>query len=201
MAIVVGQSPETLGWFKVYEWTTFADVASFAYTINNSATAPSFTRILYQLVFDVYSVWCEVDDFTSNTANRTGVPLTWVWDSSVTNLKVYYSVNSTGFPGTNASTVYSRTAATGKINFWPSDYGAGPDGLFDSTDTGPGTSNGYGSFQVFDTTTTPHHCIFAWNQWGGGDYGFGNRSTSNPDWTFAGNSAAVPPKLGRVFVK
>jgi hypothetical protein len=89
MAIVVGQSPETLGWFKVYEWTTFADVASFAYTINNSATAPSFTRILYQLVFDVYSVWCEVDDFTSNTANRTGVPLTWVWDSSVTNLKVY----------------------------------------------------------------------------------------------------------------
>jgi hypothetical protein len=201
MAIVAGQSPEALDWYKVYEWTTFNDVASFAYVINNSATAPAFTRILYQIVFGVYSVWCEMDDFTSNTANRTGVPLTWVWDSSVTNLRVFYSANSTGFPGANASTIYSRAAATGKINFWPSDYGTGADGVYDSTDTGGGTSNGYGSFQVFDTTTTPHSCIFAWNQWGGGDIGFGNRSTSNPDWTFAGNAATVPPRLGRVYVK
>jgi hypothetical protein len=201
MAIVAGQSPEALGWFKVYEWTTFADVASFAYTVNNSATAPAFTRILYQLVFNIYSVWCEVDDFTSNTANRTGVPLTWTYNSSITNGKVYYSANSSGFPSANASTISNRSFATGIVNFWPSDYGTGVDGIYDSTDTGFGTTNGYGSFQIFDTTTTPHRCIFAWNQWGGGDFGFGNRSTSHPDWTFAANAATVPPKLGRVFVK
>ena len=204
MAIVAGQSPETLDWYKVYEWTTFNDVPSFAYTVNNSATAPAFTRILYQLVFNVYSVWCEVDDFTSNTANRTGVPLTWTYNSSVTNGKVYYSANSSGFPSADASTISNRSFATGKINFWPSNYSTDADGLYNSTDNGFDTSNGYGSFQVFDTTTTPHSCIFAWNQWTNstyGDFGFGNRNTSHPDWTFASNGAAVPPKLGRVYVK
>jgi hypothetical protein len=204
MAIVAGQSPEALGWFRVYEWTAFNDVPSFAYTVNNSATAPAFTRILYQLVFDIYSVWCEVDDFTSNTANRTGVPLTWTYNSSITNGRVYYSANSSGFPSTNASTISNRSFATGKVNFWPSNYSASPDALYNDNDSGFDTGNGYGSMQVFDTTVSPAVCIFAWNQWSSstfGDFGFGNRNTSHPDWTFASNGSAVPPKLGRVFVK
>jgi hypothetical protein len=201
MAVIAGQSPESLGWFKVYEWTTFNDVPTFAYTVNNSASAPAFTRILYQLVFGVYSVWCEVDDFTTNTASRVGVPLTWVYDTTVANGKVYYSANSSGFPGTNTSTIANRSFATGRLNFWPSNYSVGADGLYDSTDIGATTANQYGSMQIFDTTTTPHYCIFAWNSWGGGEFGFGNRSTSHPDWTFAANASTVPPKLGRVYVK
>lgn len=201
MAVIAGQSPESLGWFKVYEWTTFNDTPTFAYTVNNSATAPAFTRVLYQLVFGVYSAWCEVDDFTSNTANRTGVPLTWVYDTTVTNGKVYYSANSTGYPGTNTLTVSNRSFATGKINFWPSDYSTGADGLYNETDINATTTNGWGSMQIFDTTVSPVACIFAWNNWGGGEFGFGNRSTSHPDWTFAANASTVPPKLGRVFVK
>jgi hypothetical protein len=204
VAVFAGQNPESAGWFKVYEWTTFNDVATFAYTVNNSATAPAFTRILYQLLFDVYSVWCEVDDFTSNTVNRTGVPLTWTYNSSVTNGKVYYSANSSGFPTANASTISNRTFATGKLNFWPSDYSGSPDVIFNDNDSGSSAGNGYGSMQVFDTTVSPAVCIFAWNQWinnTAGDFGFGNRSTTDTDWTFASNGASIPPKLGRVFVK
>jgi hypothetical protein len=204
MAVFAGRSADGVGWYKVYEWTTFNDVPTFAYDINNSATAPAFTRILYQFVFGTYSVWCEMDDFTGGLANRTGVPLSWTHNVAVNNLSVYYSTNATSYPNTLVASIYNRTAATGKINFWPSDYGPSADTIYDDVDENFSANNGFGSMQVFDTTTTPHYCIFAWNQWTNNtyaDFGLGSFNSTNTDWTFAGNAASVPPKLGRVFVK
>lgn len=202
MSTHAGQRAESLGWYKVYEWTNFADVSAFSYITDNSSTAPTFTRVLYQIMYNEHSVWVEFDDFTGGIANRTGVPLTWTYNSVITNLNVYYSSNSTSFPLANASTIYNRSVATGRINFWPSDYGTLTNAVFDDTDTGFSAGNGYGSFQIFDTTVSPPTCIVAWNQWGGGDFGFGAPSSNtNLDWTFSGNSATIKPKLGRVYVK
>lgn len=203
MSIFAGPNPESLGWYKVYEWTQFNDVPTFIYDVNNSSTAPVFSRVLYQLVFGAYSVWCEFDDFTSGDATRVGVPLSWVYDVNITNLRVAYSANSVGYPQSAAGTISNRSAATGKINYWSSNYGVGPDSSYNENDSGYGSTNGFGSFQVFDTTVSPAVCVFAWNDWGaGGNFGFGNNtSNNNIDWTFNSNRANVPPKLGRAFVK
>lgn len=204
MGVFAGNRPESLGWYKVYEWTTFADVASFSYTIDRSATAPAFTRVLYQMCFNKYAVWCEMDDFTSGNALRVGVPLTWVYETNVNNLKVYVNQNATSYPDANTSTIYSRQSALGRINFWPSNYGpAGGNGsLYDHDDEGYDASNGYGSMQVFDMVPATPECIFAWNAWNvGGDFGIGNRSSSHLDWTFAYNQNSINPTFGRVYVK
>jgi hypothetical protein len=206
MGAFSGNRAESLKWYKVYEWTSFVDVGAFSYTINNSATAPSFSRILYQMVFGDYTVWCEMDDFTSNNATRVGVPLTWTYEVDVTNLKVYFNKAALAYPGSNIATIYSRESALGRINFWPSNYGrdGGNNSLYDHDDDEYNTSNGYGSMQIFDMIPTTPECIFAWNAWGltnGGDLGMGNRNTSHPDWTFAYNLNTIGPKLGRVFVK
>ena len=148
MSVFAGRSADGAGWYKVYEWTTFNDVPTFAYDINNSAAAPAFTRILYQFVFGTYSVWCEMDDFTGGLANRTGVPLSWTHNVAVNNLSVYYSTNATSYPNTLVASIYNRTAATGKINFWPSDYGPSADTIYDDVDENFSTNNGFGSMQV-----------------------------------------------------
>jgi hypothetical protein len=204
MACFSGNRAESLGWYKVYEWSSFVDVGTFSYSTNNSSTAPSFSRILYQFAFGTYSVWCEMDDFTSNTASRVGVPLTWTYETDITNLKVYVSENALSFPGSNTATIYSRQSALGRINFWPSNYGTtgGNSSLYDHDDDGFDAGNGYGSMQIFDMVPTTPECIFAWNQWGTGDIGIGSRNTSHPDWTFASNlSSIIGPRLGKVYVK
>jgi hypothetical protein len=206
MSAHAGNRPESLGWYKVYEWTSFVDVATFAYTINNSATAPAFTRVLYQMCFGDYAVWCEMDDFTSGNALQVGVPLTWVYETNVNNLKVYVNKNATSYPEANASTIYSRESALGRINFWPSNYGTtgGNSSLYDHDDDSYSVGDGYGSMQVFDMIPTTPECIFAWNYWGGasgGDLGMGNRSTSHPDWTFTNNLNSIGPRFGRVYVR
>lgn len=203
MGCFAGQKPDVMSWRQVYEWTATNDVSSFVYTIDNSSTTTAFTRILYQIVYDKYSVWCEFDDFTTSTPSRVGIPLTWTYDVAVTNLIVYFNGNASAFPGTLSASISSRTAATGRINFWPSDYAQSVDGIYDDVDTGYSTVNGYGSFQVFDTTTTPHYCIFAWNNWGSGsdDLGIGQHNTGNPDWTFTNNRSSFTKVLGRIYVK
>lgn len=202
MSAHAGQRSDAQGWYQVYAWDTFNDVGSFAYKTNRSLTAPAFTRILYQMVYGQYSVWCEMDDFTGGNAARTGVPLTWFYDLPVTNLRVYFSKNAIGFPGADPATIYNRPSPTGRINFWPSNYSQGADGKFDAIDTGMSASDGHGSFQVFDTSTTPHSCFFAWNSWGSSDaFGMGTSNGANPDWTFVTNGNLFPLKRGYVFVR
>jgi hypothetical protein len=203
MAGAAGPKP-SLEWYQVYEWTSFVDVSSFSYTLDRSSTAPSFSRILYIMALDDYAVWIEFDDFTSNTANRIGVPLSWTYETNVTNMIVKYSRPGI-FPGADNATIYNRiTPVTGRINFWPSNYGptGENDGLYDSDDSGYDSGDGYGSFQFFDVSVSPSQCIYAWNYWGtSADFGLGNKSGGHPDWTFTYNVNSFPYKLGRIYVK
>lgn len=203
----VGPRPQT-SWYKVYQWSTWNDVGTFSYDLDNSASAPSFSRILYIFAVGDSSVWIELDDFTSNTANRTGVPLTWTYEVDVTNLVAKFKKGT--FTGADNSTIYNRfNGVDGRINFWPSNYGTTGenDSLYDSDDSGFGTSNGYGSMQFFDVSQSPSHCMFSWSYWGSGTniFGIGNRNTSHPDWTFANNGASILAEgnktLGQVWVK
>ena len=199
-----GPRPDTQ-WYQVYEWTSFTDVGSFVYTLDRSSSAPSFSRVLYVLALDSYSVWIEFDDFTSNTANRVGVPLTWVYETNVTNMIVKFARPGV-FPGANTATIYNRfTPTSGRINFWPSNYATTGENndLYDSDDSGYDSGNGYGSFQFFDVSVSPSHCMFAWNYWGSGsdDLGMGNSLGSHPDWTFAFNNSSFSYRLGRIYVK
>ena len=78
--------------------------------------------------------------------------------------------------------------------------------MYDHDDSGFAASQGYGSFQIHDTTPSTPECVFAWNHWGQGvgdaDWGMGNRSSSHPDWTFANNeSSTIYGKRLRVWVK
>ena len=201
-----GPTPHT-NWYKVYQWSTWNDVSTFSYDLDNSTSAPSFTRILYIFAVGNSSVWIEMDDFTSNTANRTGVPLTWTYEVDVTNLVAKFKKDT--FTGADNSTIYNRfNGVDGRINFWPSNYSptGETDSLYDSDDSGYGASNGFGSMQFFDTSQSPSHCIFSWSAWGfNNTYGIGNRSTSHPDWTFAYNGATILAEgnksLGQVWVK
>lgn len=208
MGVNGGPRPEA-SWFKVYEWNQWLDVSSFTYTINNSLIAPAFTKLLYIFRIGKYSVWIELDDFTSGDATKTGVPLNYVYETNVTNLKAKYTY--TDFPGSNLTTLYNRfEGVLGRINFWPSNYATlgENDSLYDSDDSGYNTANGYGSFQFFDISQSPSQCIFAWNAWnnfGGGDLGIGNKNSGNPDWTFTSNFSTIRStgdfSLGQVWVK
>jgi len=205
MSCAAGPNPLLLGWYPVYEFDMRSDIVAgsydASYTVNNSATAPSFTRVLYILKLNEFSVWCEFDDFTSNTAARVGVPASWIYDVAVTNLVVRVNNPGSGFPGANQSTIVNRTSATGRINFWPSNYSVGGDGLYNAIDTGYDTGNGYGSFQVFDTAPATPECIFAWNAWGINEYGIGSNASGQPDWTFTSNGAQFLNRLCRIYVK
>jgi hypothetical protein len=105
MATFGGPRPQTI-WYQVYQWSTWNDVSTFSYDIDNSASAPSFSRILYIFAVGNSSVWIELDDFTSNTANRTGVPLTWTYEVDVTNLVAKFKKDT--FTGADNSTIYNR---------------------------------------------------------------------------------------------
>lgn len=207
MATHGGPKPET-NWYKVYEWSTWNDVATFSYDVDNSLTTPNFTRILYVFRLGDYSVWIELDDFTSNTPNRTGVPLTWFYEVNVTNMVVRF--NKGTFPQADNATIYNRNeGVNGRLNFWPSNYSpqGENDSLFDSDDSAYSSTNGYGSMQFFDISQSPSHCMFSWSYWNnnGGILGMGNRNTSHPDWTFSDNFNSIKStgknSLGQVWVK
>lgn len=199
-----GNRAESLEWFKVYEFTDFVDVPSFTYDEDSSLSAPSFTRVLYQIQYDEFSVWCEFDDFTGNDAARVGLPLTWIYNVEVSNLKVYVTNPGNGFPLANQATLRTRDSILGKIQFWPSNYSGGDDGVYSDDDTGGGTADGYGSFQVFDMEPTTPECVFSWSGWGGsngGNCGIGSQNAGHPDWTFQYNANDFTRKICRVYVK
>jgi len=205
MGAHAGKRPESSGWNLIYQLRNFRnmDVPTISYDVDNSSSAPSFTRVLYQMMYNEYSVWCEFDDFTSNDATRIGIPLTWVYEVDVTNMYVWYNNPNSGFPGANQSTIYNRGPVNGRINFWPSNYST-EDGIYNHDDDSYGTSNGYGSFQIFDIDPATPECVFAWNAWGfsdADDVGIGNRNTSHLDWTFADTGPNYTDRLCRIWVK
>ncbi len=207
MSVHAGQRPESLGWKLMLVETAFGDGPNYA--VDNTASAPtSFSRILYQLQIGERAVWCELDDFTSNTIGRIGIPTVggWSYNSNVTNMNVFYNKNAESFPSAVTANITTKLNRTGKINFWPSNYGTGANSVYDHDDSGFGSAAGYGSFQIHDTTPSTAECVFAWNHWGRGvgdtDWGMGNRNTSHPDWTFANNeSSTVYGERLRIWVK
>jgi hypothetical protein len=207
MGANAGARPQSTGWELVYEWTNFVDESSFAYDIDNSSGISSFSRILYQMKYGKYSVWCEMDDHSSSDVATIGYPDNYYREANVTNMYVWVNNPDTGFPNATQSTIYNRGPVTGRINFWPSNYGTtgGNSSLYDHDDSGYSTADGYGSFQVFDINPSTPECIFAWNRWYGGescDIGIGtNGYGAHPDWTFMVNGASFTPKVGRIWVK
>ena len=92
MSVHAGQRPESLGWQLMLVETAFGDGPNYA--VDNTGSAPtSFSRILYQLQIGERAVWCELDDFTSNTIGRIGIPTVggWSYNSNVTNMNVFYN--------------------------------------------------------------------------------------------------------------
>jgi hypothetical protein len=70
---------------------------------------------------------------------------------------------------------------------------------YDINDSGAGTGNGYGSFQVHDITNL--RPVICWNAHGQTpDIGFGPKPSGNPDWTFTYNGG-TPDFRVRVFVR
>lgn len=203
MSCAMGNRPESKGWTKIYEFDNFKmDVTNFVYKVDNSLTAPAFTRVLFQIVADKFSVWVEMDDWTLGDATKIGVPLTWVYDNDVTNLVVWSSNPGTGFPNANQATIYSRKTSLGRLNFWPSNYGTGTNTVYDYEDTSYNTVNGHGSFQVFDMEPTTPECLFAWNHWGTSpSIGMGNWTGTHPDWTFSYQGNQFSKTLCRIYVK
>jgi len=203
MACFSGFRPSSLQWFLTYQFTKFVDVSTFSYDVNNSLIAPSFTRIAYQMKYDQFSVWCELDDFSDNDVSKIGLPTNFVHEVNVTNMYVQVNNPNSGFPDANQTTIYNRGPVNGRINFWPSNYGT-EDATYNHDDNGYDTGNGYGSMQIFDTTPATPECIFAWNAWGltnGGDIGIGNQNTSHSDWTFKYNANNFKNKKCSIWVK
>jgi hypothetical protein len=199
-----GNRADALDWFKVYEFTNFVDITTFSYDEDNSLSAPTFSRVLYQIQYDEFSVWVEFDDFTSGDATKVGLPLSWVYDVEVTNLKAYFTNPGAGFPLANLNTIVTKDSAIGKIQFWPSNYSTGADGIYSHDDTGGGTADGYGSMQVFDMEPTIPECVFSWSGWGltnGGNCGIGSYSGTHTDWTFNYNANDFTRKICRIFIK
>lgn len=167
--------------------------AAIPYSINNSATLPSgFTRIAYYLELNnaggtnlQYAyVSFDVQPTLAN-ANDLGVPANNVTNGSgfqgrlaLANMRVF----------SNASGATNGSFATGGVmEFWPSNYSQGTNGVFDYDDNGFGTGSGHGSMQLHNASLA--QTLFAYNAWGtvrDSEMGVGTQvgGSNNPDWTF-----------------
>ena len=107
--------------------------------------------------------------------------LSFILQRNVSNLSV-----DSNYPG-----VVVGNGIDGRIEIWPGNYapdvsGLIPQGntsLYDFDDEGQ-TGPGYGSFQVHNLRDS--QTVLAWNYHGSiePDLGFGNGSSTHPDWTF-----------------
>ncbi len=168
----------------------------------------AFDRIAYMLELTLASgetqfAYVSMDAFTDD-ASKIGLPVLSsgaFFRQNVTNLNVISNV--TGIvPGTGLK--------GGNIEFWPSNYGPTNSGsvpnasgeIWDFGDEPGDPRDGYGCMQVHNHEA--RQTIFAINNWkaaGSADIGIGNRTTDNPDWTFAANASSYIAKRLRVFVR
>ena len=181
--------------------------AAIPYTIDNSASTPTgYTRVAYYLELSngvdtqyAYASFDVIPDL--DTANELGVPSLGpngsgkVIDAAVSNLTVYSNA-----PGATPGTY----ATGGNLEFWPSNYGQGANGVFDYDDDGFSATDGHGSMQVHNGGLA--QTLIAYNAWGAvrdSELGVGTQSgaNTNPDWTFAtGNNDLYTVQTLQVFV-
>jgi sialate O-acetylesterase len=193
--------PESKDFQTVYE---LVPSKSATYTVDNSAKiSGQIERIAYfMLLNDKDYVFVAMDPFTTDI-KKIGVPSAQsgaLFQTLLKNLLVKSNVEGVK----NGS-----FAEGGNVEFWPSNYGGtnvakvpNATGAFDFGDGGAGTGAGYGSMQVHNYSAK--QTLFAYNNFRAGakaDLGIGNRSTGNPDWTFAKNASTYTAAKLVVLVK
>ncbi len=185
------------------------------YTVDESrfAQTQAFDRVAYCLEVVTNGqyrwVYASMDAFTADLT-KIGVPTadrSAMWQQYVSNLNVYASDNVA-----NSAVTTGTGIATGNIEFWPSNYGAGNDksipaasgAAFDFGDGGgpSGTTAGHGSMQIHNYLQG--HTVFALNSFGsngrtpcigiGNNTFFTNPSNNDPDWTFYYNAPQYTTK-------
>lgn len=188
------------------------------YMVDRSGVIPhSFGRIAYYMELDSQWAYASMDAFTDDPG-LIGVPSRGpngndgtVFQQIVSNMNVYAS------PAAGVTT--GRGLQTGNIEFWSFNYGqsnaAGiPNAVNDTYDFGDehAGANDYGSMQIhshdMDGTGPGSNgeTLMAYNRWGASptlnsDLGIGNRSTGQPDWTFAGNAGTYSNRNLKVLVQ
>ena len=210
-------------WTKIYELTDPLRNSSGGYSYSPNyglntgdaadlykASGLTFDKIRYRMEITISGTLYFVDVSFDKWANNLDSSTT-LTEPTIDNLQIPTGAGGTGniaiqtnvrnlsiqsnFPGISglASAVITGTGLVGRLEIWPSCYGAGishlspagSDSLFDFDDSGfSDTSFCYGSFQVHDLTNM--QTVFAVN-YGGQDIGLGNciYTGAQPDWTFS----------------
>ena len=179
---------------------------SYRVTDNTAKIGKDFARVAYffELVANnsttTQYVWTAFDAFTQD-ATRLVIPTNFTYQQTIANLDVESNVSgiTTG-----------RGIATGNIEIHSADYGKGnkisiPGANADTYDFGDQMNGvggvGYGCVQVHNYGAK--QTLFAVNNFNKGAsvcVGIGNRSSGEPDWTFAGNAGSYSYRRLRVFV-
>ncbi len=198
--------PEAAGYTLLYDLDIPATGNAFnagmvPYSVNNSLayTPGSFSRVGYYLELQGSSdatrpngfVYVSFDaaSFTTDPT-KLGVPVVGTgiaFNGNVTNMNVVSNV-----PGITTGT----NLAGGKLEFWPSNYAVGANGVFDHDDTGfNATVAGHGSMQIHNTAVP--QTLIGFSDWGGNtpaayvEIGIGNNpGVGDPDWTFSDSGSA-----------
>jgi len=180
------------------------------YSVDNSLTVSSFSRIAYYMELDNYWVWVSMDRFTSD-ARQIGVPclslqcgngaFPTLVQKMVTNVNVVSSIG-----------VLNGSGRAGNVEFWPYSYSPrnaiGIPGAsstqYDSGDTCDSPNGNYGSMQVHVHGGTGYKgTIFAFNYFNAGgvaDLGISNKFPGNPDWSLSFNANIWNNRHLRVYV-
>jgi hypothetical protein len=204
-------STEYSGYTEVYrlEVPDFSggwNSAAIPYSVNNTATtAAGYTRVAYYLELGVTGnpgltkyAWASFDVIPDlDTPTELGVPsngpngAAHLIQTGVTNMHVY----------TNAAATSGTFATGGNLEFWPSDYNGGGDGVFNYSDAGGNTGSGHGSMQIHNGGLA--QTIIAYNAWGAirdSELGVGTQPGGG-DWTFAtGNNDGYDIQTMQIFV-
>ena len=167
-----------------------------------------FDRVAYYLELTAANgsstqyVWTSMDAFTDDL-DAIGVPTFAagsIFQQSVSNLAVKSSVAG----------VTNGTGMAGNIEFWPHNYSpsnaiaipGASDTTYDFGDV-RSTSGSHGSMQVHNTEWK--QSVFCMNNWGASGaliaLGIGNRPTSHPDWTHAGNAGTYVRRRMHILVR
>ena len=194
-------APDTYGWNMLYDLTQSSRDSSgnIMYVQNNaSAYTNPFTRVAYYMQNNMgngaTTYWAFVS-FDAWSANATTYRIPSATDPFTIQSQPLANVTVIS----NHPQVTARSGATGLMNAWPYSYTTGSgQSVYNYLNTSSGgTSNGYGTLQIYDMTTT--YPVFCWNRHQYGytpDCGFGNNdsnninyagSGTNPNWTLVGN--------------
>lgn len=217
-ADVFSKVPEASGYNVAYELAiplngAFQGTTPVPYSVNNSATAApgGFDRVAYYLELTNASgtnwVYTSMDAFTTSVT-QTGLPHAVnnpvSFQQAVSNLSVF----------SNVSGVQTGSFDRGQIEMWHNSYSqanavasfAASASTYDWGDTMSASASGYGSFQIHNPGAK--QAVLCYNRWANisspatnDDVGIGSSTGTNPDWTFAANTATYTSRKLVVLVR